>query len=275
MDYKYLYCSNYNEFLLATKPILKKRLRNHLQLRETSLKRALQNTVIHLKQLGYAPFMDQTITYDHSFIDQVAIDALIDAWNGPMISKKYKEKFHDPLDPTEEMDHFKFTKNATNWVDQKSWKVSQKFFADHIEQVISYLNDCCRPTNYARIYFAVELLSTKINGFERCREQPVIRDRTLKENCKELNNAFKLLHPEVDLDERKRLAKDERKRNPKNNTPNKQRIASKSFAQSLLTHCTSILEKERAKLGANNMNLPILDSLNEDIRDTDDVDDSS
>eukprot|EP01083_Nonionella_stella_P292306 994203_1 len=132
----YKYCPDYDTFLGESKQKLQERLTHHHNLREPLIHQAVFNTINEIDNLGYKTFIDEHIPdYKSSFINIEQINKYIYEWNGPEISDKYISDFNNNNSENYHkiIEFDKFHKDAVNWQDQSSYKVTGKyFFAEHV-----------------------------------------------------------------------------------------------------------------------------------------------
>eukprot|EP01083_Nonionella_stella_P196692 723487_1 len=233
--------SNNARFLRKQKPKLKKRLSDHLELRENEINQILQKTFIHIDELGYQVGI-KLPQYNKSFINTAAIDTLIDNWNGLQIRKR-------PITESE------YHSKSVNWLDQNSKKVSGPFFAKHFTAIKKHLINYSQYINvsttkqkhilnYSCIYFTFEILCSKVSGFTRCRPQPLIRHTTLAKS-KDVYNGFQRLCS-INLAQLVAIVKNNTKIS--NPTKKQNRIDCKEFAQHLSKYCNKLLQEHKRKL---------------------------
>jgi len=148
-----------------------------------------------------------------------------------------------------------FSKKANNRQDQNSWKVSgEYFFTPYIQSFIQFIKQRIIPMlninnndnnmeqikrefiKLSGIIFAVKLLKCKVK-FERAKEKPLIRDRTLVLSGP-LHEAFKKLHPMLDVPKFYLLEKAKRKKM-------KKKIVSADFHANIGQFCEYLLEIQR------------------------------
>eukprot|EP01084_Bolivina_argentea_P317268 550078_1 len=276
---KYEICPNYDDYYADSKRILQKRLKQHMQLKEPQIRNAIRNTISEVKRLGYR---GQSIPkYIASFINCPEIARLIQSWTGPIISDQYKEKFDDSSDDTGEIDANKFTKDAINWLDQSSYKVTGKyFFAEHLKVIKQHLIRFCnaldipkhqrqKVLSYSCIHCVCQLLSIKMK-FHRSKKQHLMRATTLRDS-KEVHHQFKKLYPAFDLARLKETVKWNNKHDPTKKGGNRYRVNSKAFAQNLRIYAANLLKKERKALGVTRV--PTVSTDDEETDSDNDTDD--
>ena len=157
-----------------------------------------------------------------------------------------------------------FSKKANNRQDQNSWKVSgQHFFVPYINVFTKFVKQVFIPiisnnnnTNNQQfkqefiklsgIIFALKLLTCKVK-FERAKEKPLIRDRTLVLSGP-LHIAFKKLHPSLNVPKFYLIEKAKRKKL-------KKKIVSADFHANVGEFCQYILEIQRKSILNPNFNM--------------------
>ena len=168
-----------------------------------------------------------------------------------------------------------FSKKANNRQDQNSWKVSgEYFFAPYIYEFIKFIKQKIIPilknnnnTNgdleqikrefvkLGGIIFAVKLLRCKVK-FERAKEKPLIRDRTLVLSGP-LHEAFRKLHPMLNVPRFYLLEKAKRKKM-------KKKIVSADFHGNIGEFCEYLLQiQTKTVMNPNGLNENIMAEIAE------------
>jgi len=132
-----------------------------------------------------------------------------------------------------------FNKKAINRQDQNSWKISGKFFARYIAAFVAFLDATQmneRQKNLAKITFACKLLHSKVK-FERAKQKPLIRDRTLVMSVP-LHSAFKQLDARLDVHQYYLLEKAKRKKI-------KKKVVSSQFHHDICQFCQYLLQSQK------------------------------
>eukprot|EP01084_Bolivina_argentea_P195960 336036_1 len=134
----------------------------HATIRESKIHIATQQTLQHIKSLGYRISVKK-----RSFIDQAmtVFDDNVDPWQGPQSADKQQLLIYKI-----------FKTKAVNWFDQHAWKVTAQLVTLHVNYVFESSDSTHPDTSlfkYFCVYFINELKQLTIK-FRRHKETPLI-----------------------------------------------------------------------------------------------------
>eukprot|EP01084_Bolivina_argentea_P308544 533559_1 len=243
---KLVYCPHYSKFLTNSKPILKDRVKSHLEERENALFLAATEAISKINDIckkttsqKHIPQYSQTLINNNKVIE--LINSLIDEWEGPIYGNRLIKELNGNEVNVEIIGEKKFRDRAINWMQQTSHRITGPFFAQHLMNFKQHLIKHCslNVIQYGCLEFVVELFQQEIKLY-RSGRKPLIRYTTLRDNI-DIQNAFKKIHSSLDVIELKNMIKTKHKKLGKQST----KLTAQVFTQQFKELCNELLNKEK------------------------------